>query len=175
MSASTQQPTRLSNATLASLPQGVGRPTYDRDRVSVGIVHFGVGGFHRAHEAMYVDRLMNRGLALGWGICGVGVLPADRRMREALGAQDGLYTLMVKNPDGTATVWMIEGNTPNGLLRRGFTKKSLEPGTEVMIKGYMARSGDFKANGSSMTFKDGRKLFLGSSSGDEDPTAKDGK
>jgi len=81
----------------------------------------------------------------------------------------------VKNPDGTSTVWMIEGNTPNGLLRRGFTKKSLEPGTEVMIKGYMAKSGDYKANGSSMTFKDGRKLFLGSSSGDEDPTAKDGK
>jgi mannitol 2-dehydrogenase len=67
----------------------------------VGIVHFGVGGFHRAHQAMYLDRLMNQGLALGWGICGVGVMPADQGMREALSAQDGLYTLMVKNPDGT--------------------------------------------------------------------------
>ena len=75
----------------------------------------------------------------------------------------------VKNPDGTTTEWMIEGNTPNGLLRRGFTKKSLEPGTEVIIRGYQARSGDNKANGSSMTFRDGRKLFLGSSAGDEEP------
>ncbi|HXP86186.1 MAG TPA: DUF6152 family protein [Bryobacteraceae bacterium] len=69
----------------------------------------------------------------------------------------------VKNDDGTETEWMIEGNTPNGLLRRGFTKKSLEPGTEVFVEGYRAKSGDFKANGSSITFKDGKKLFLGSS------------
>ena len=69
----------------------------------------------------------------------------------------------VKNDDGTETDWMIEGNTPNGLLRRGFTKKSLEPGTEVFVEGYRAKSGDFKANGSSITFKDGKKLFLGSS------------
>jgi hypothetical protein len=74
-----------------------------------------------------------------------------------------------KNPDGTTTEWMIEANTPNGLLRRGFTKKSLEEGTEVVIRGYQAKSGDNKANGSSMTFKDGKKLFLGSSSGDEEP------
>jgi hypothetical protein len=76
--------------------------------------------------------------------------------------------IAVKNPDGTTTEWMIEGNTPNGLLRRGFTKKSLEPGTEVMVTGYRARSGENKANGSSLTFKDGRRLFMGSSSGDEE-------
>ena len=76
-----------------------------------------------------------------------------------------------KNPDGTTTEWMIEANTPNGLLRRGFTKKSLEEGTEVIIRGYQAKSGDNKANGSTMTFKDGKKLFLGSSSGDEEPAA----
>ncbi len=69
----------------------------------------------------------------------------------------------VINADGTATEWMIEGNTPNGLLRRGFTKKSLDPGTEVLVEGYQAKSGDFKANGASITFKDGKKLFLGSS------------
>ena len=77
----------------------------------------------------------------------------------------------VKNPDGTSTTWMVEANTPNGLLRRGFTKKSLEEGTEVLVKGYQAKSGDNKINGSSMTFKDGKKLFLGSSSGDEEPIA----
>jgi mannitol 2-dehydrogenase len=90
----------LSATTLASLPPGIARPTYDRDRVQVGIVHFGVGGFHRAHQAMYVDRLMNQGIALDWGICGVGVMPGDRRMAEVLAAQNGLYTLVVKHPDG---------------------------------------------------------------------------
>jgi hypothetical protein len=77
----------------------------------------------------------------------------------------------VMNPDGTVTAWMIEGNTPNGLLRRGFTKHSLEKGTEVFVEGYRAKSGDFKANGSSITFKDGKKLFLGSSH-DEPPEAQ---
>jgi hypothetical protein len=80
----------------------------------------------------------------------------------------------VKNPDGTSSEWMVEGNTPNGLLRRGFTKKSLEPGTEVLIVGYRAKSGDLKINGSTMTFKDGRKLFLGSSAGDEEASPDKG-
>jgi mannitol 2-dehydrogenase len=64
-------------------------------------VHFGVGGFHRAHQAMYLDSLMNDGTALDWGITGVGLLPGDRRMHDVLHAQDCLYTLVVKDPDGT--------------------------------------------------------------------------
>src|SRR3954449_9625483 len=91
----------LCNANLASLDPQVATPAYDRPQVRVGIVHLGVGGFHRAHEAMYLDRLMNAGLASDWGICGVGVLPSDRPMAEALAAQDHLYTLVVKHPDGT--------------------------------------------------------------------------
>jgi len=78
----------------------VGRLTYDRAKARIGIVHFGVGGFHRAHQAMYLDQLMNRGEALDWGICGVGVMPADIRIRDALKSQDCLYSLMVKNPHG---------------------------------------------------------------------------
>ena len=73
----------------------------------------------------------------------------------------------VANSDGTSTTWMIEGNTPNGLIRRGFTKESLKKDTEVTVQGFQARSGENKANGSSITFNDGKKLFLGSSSGDE--------
>ena len=76
-------------------------PDYDRSKVSVGIVHLGVGGFHRAHQAMYLDRLMNEGTALDWGICGVGVLPGDRHMSEVMAAQDCLYTLVVKDNDGS--------------------------------------------------------------------------
>ena len=68
--------------------------------MTASIVHFGVGGFHRAHQAMYLDRLMNDGPALDWGICGVGALPHDRRIVDTLTAQDGLYTLVVKHPDG---------------------------------------------------------------------------
>ncbi|SNR60056.1 mannitol dehydrogenase family protein [Blastococcus mobilis] len=91
----------LNADTLPTLAGTVAIPTYDRRRVRTGMVHIGVGGFHRAHQAMYLDRLMNAGLAHDWGICGVGVLPADRRVRDAFAAQDGLYTLVVKHPDGS--------------------------------------------------------------------------
>ena len=91
----------LDTTTLSSLDGAVPTPTYDRRRVRTGIVHIGVGGFHRAHQAMYVDRLLEQGKAEEWGICGVGVLPSDRRMAEVMAAQDGLYTLVVKYPDGT--------------------------------------------------------------------------
>ncbi|MGH3851539.1 MAG: mannitol dehydrogenase family protein, partial [Pseudonocardiaceae bacterium] len=89
----------LNSATLAQLP--IATPSYDRDGVGIGIVHFGVGGFHRSHQAMYLDCLMRDGKALDWGICGVGVLPSDCRMKNVMAAQDCLYTLVVKHPDGS--------------------------------------------------------------------------
>ena len=88
--------TQLTNAQLSSLSIPV--PRYDRSQVGVGIVHFGVGGFHRAHQAMYVDALMDQGKALDWGICGVGVMPFDLKMRDAMVSQDCLYTLVLKDP-----------------------------------------------------------------------------
>jgi mannitol 2-dehydrogenase len=91
----------LAADSLPLLPDTVPVPRYDRDTVTTGVVHLGVGGFHRAHQAMYLDRLLSAGSARGWGICGVGVLPHDRRMKEVLTAQDGLYTLVEKHPDGT--------------------------------------------------------------------------
>src|SRR6266516_2218532 len=91
----------LSARTLASVADRLPTPAYDRSRVSSSVVHFGVGGFHRAHQAMYHDRLMNQEKALDWGICGVGVMAADQHMKEALDAQDGLYTLVLKHSDGT--------------------------------------------------------------------------
>ena len=69
----------------------------------------------------------------------------------------------VKGPDGTATRWMIEGGTPNTLLRRGITRNSLPAGTEVVVDGYRAKNGTNRANGRDITFPDGRKLFMGSS------------
>jgi mannitol 2-dehydrogenase len=97
----TGESTTLNAGSLRHLGAGVAVPTYDRERLTGGIVHFGVGGFHRAHQAMYLDSLMNDGTALDWGITGVGLLPGDRRMHDVLHAQDCLYTLVVKDPDGT--------------------------------------------------------------------------
>jgi mannitol 2-dehydrogenase len=94
----------------AELPEsadGIALPTYDRSRIRAGIVHFGVGGFHRAHQAMYLDRLMRDGKALDWGICGVGALPQDARMRDVMKAQNGLYTLVERAPDGSQAVTVI--------------------------------------------------------------------
>ena len=91
--------TALNQANLGSLSIPV--PSYDRSQVTVGIVHFGVGGFHRAHQAMYIDQLMEQGKALDWGICGVGVMPFDLKMKEAMHSQDCLYTLVLKAPDGS--------------------------------------------------------------------------
>jgi len=69
----------------------------------------------------------------------------------------------VTNDDGSKTVWMVEGGTPNTLFRRGFTQDSLAIGTEVVVDGYQAKDGSDKMNGRDLTFKDGTKLFMGSS------------
>jgi len=69
----------------------------------------------------------------------------------------------VKEGDGTIVRWMIEGGTPNTLLRRGLTRNSLPAGTEILVDGYRAKNGSNRANGRDVTFPDGRKLFLGSS------------
>jgi hypothetical protein len=75
----------------------------------------------------------------------------------------------VKGPDGKITSWMVEGGTPNILLRRGFSKQSLEKGTVVIVEGYQAKNGENRANGSNITFADGKRLFLGGSNPNEQP------
>jgi uncharacterized protein DUF6152 len=69
----------------------------------------------------------------------------------------------VKKPDGKVESWMIEGGTPNTLLRRGITRDSLTVGTEVLVDGYQAKDGTNRANGRDLTLKNGQKLFMGSS------------
>jgi Family of unknown function (DUF6152) len=68
----------------------------------------------------------------------------------------------VKGPDGKVVSWMVEGGSPNALLRRGFTKSALPAGTQILIEGYQAKDGSNRANGRDLTFADGRTLFLGS-------------
>lgn len=89
----------LRPATLHGLDRRVAVPTYDREALTRSIVHIGVGGFHRAHLATYVDELATAG-ATDWAIVGAGVLPHDVAMADALGAQDGLYTLVTRSEQG---------------------------------------------------------------------------
>ena len=96
---------RLNELLLPRLPSNVAAPAYDRRSVMPGIVHIGVGGFHRAHEAVYLDDLMAQGAGQGWGVCGVGLRPADKAMRDALVPQDCLYTVVTRSAqDDTARV-----------------------------------------------------------------------
>ncbi|MCO4253796.1 mannitol dehydrogenase family protein [Pseudarthrobacter cellobiosi] len=120
----------LTNATLPGLPEALGKPSYDRSALTAGIVHFGVGGFHRAHQAMYLDRLMDSGLARDWAICGVGVLPGDARMKQVMDNQDCLYTLVVKNPNGTR-----EGRVIGSIIEYLFAPEDPEAVIEKMASG----------------------------------------
>jgi mannitol 2-dehydrogenase len=93
--------TALSASTLGRLGAGVSVPRYDRSQVTTGIAHISVGNFHRSHQAMYIDTLMNGGAAMDWGICGIGLQPSNAAMRDVMAAQDGLYTLVIRHGDGT--------------------------------------------------------------------------
>ncbi|WP_460695837.1 mannitol dehydrogenase family protein [Nocardia thraciensis] len=109
------------------------RPGYDRTGLATGLVHFGVGGFHRAHQAMYVDRLLERGGSREWAICGVGVLPGDRAMRDVLVRQDFEYTLSVVRPDrwetrmiGSIVDYLYAPDDPEAVL-----DKLADPATRI--------------------------------------------
>jgi mannitol 2-dehydrogenase len=93
--------TALNEQNLKQLDGAVSLPRYDRSQVSTGIVHLSVGNFHRAHQAMYIDTLMNDGQAMDWGICGIGLQPSNAAMRDVMAAQDGLYTLVLRHGDGS--------------------------------------------------------------------------
>jgi len=91
-------PVRLSNANLASLPPSVDIPRYDRAGLRPGLVHIGLGNFHRAHQAWYTHRLMQQGMAQDWAILGAGVMTQDAATRDRLKAQDCLTTLIELSP-----------------------------------------------------------------------------
>ena len=113
----------------------VARPDYDRSRIRVGIVHIGVGGFHRAHQALAVDRLLRQGEAYDWGICGIGLMPGDRRMQQVMADQDGCYTLVEKSPDGgwsarvigSIVAYLFAPDDPEAVLER-----LADPGTRIV-------------------------------------------
>lgn len=116
---------KLNTENLSQLPERILRPVYDRGQVKQGIVHIGVGGFHRAHQAIYTEMLLSRGKASEWGICGVGLRSEDRAMQEVLASQDYLYTLYELG-DGDDTQIQVVGVIGDFLLA--------EDGTEALIR-----------------------------------------
>jgi len=123
-------------------------------------------------------------LSIGIAVLGLLVAAAPALAHHAFGAEfdtarpialRGTVTMMewvnphswihidVKGPDGTPVNWMIEGGSPNSLMRLGFTKNALLPGMEIVVDGYQAKDGTNKGVGRSLTFADGRKLFLSES------------
>ncbi len=133
----------------------VAQPEYRREDLRIGVVHIGVGNFHRAHQAMYLDRLLNGGEAADWAICGVGLLPFDGRVRDALRGQGMRYTLVERSPDGAAAARSIASivdflyapDDPEAVFER-----LADPGTRIVTLtitegGYnLADGGEFDAD-----------------------------
>ena len=118
-------PTKLSNANLSSLPANIRVPTYDRRRIGQRIAHIGVGGFHRAHQGVYNDDLFQQEGPSEWGLCGIGLLPADSRIGDVLCSQDYLYTVVERSAAGdTARVigsiqnFLHAPSDPNAVLEK---------------------------------------------------------
>ncbi len=111
---------KLSLASLRGLGATVAAPHYARSSLSAGIVHFGVGNFHRAHLAVYLDDLFNMGLDQDWAIVGAGVMPSDEVMRQKLASQDYLTTIVEQDANFTAarvTAPMIDFIPPADRVR----------------------------------------------------------
>jgi mannitol 2-dehydrogenase len=101
-SVGSHSPIKLNQSALSSLSNHARIPQYNRQKITSGIFHIGVGGFHRAHQALYLDNYFEQNPASDWGITGVGLLEQDQRMRDALQSQDCLYTLVERSAAGDA-------------------------------------------------------------------------
>lgn len=131
---------RLNNAALAALPSDVARPAYDRAAARVGVVHLGVGAFHRAHQAVYTDDAMARG-GLDWGIAGVSLRSPDTR--DALQPQDGLYVVASRDASGESLrvvgsqlATLVASEDPEALLALMATAQVRIVSLTVTEKGY---------------------------------------
>ena len=102
---------RLSRAALPSFSSQISSPNYSPQQLKPGIVHIGVGNFHRAHQAVYLDQLFRLGKSLDWALVGTGVMPGDRVMGQTLAQQDYLTTVVEQSAAGykaTVTGSMID-------------------------------------------------------------------
>jgi mannitol 2-dehydrogenase len=125
---------RLTNSSLSDLPKDVATPAYDRSRLTAGIVHIGVGNFHRAHMARYTDDLFGKGRDHDWAILGAGVRPTDAAMREKLEAQDWLTTAVELGPDWTRArvVGSMIGFVPVEADNRALIRAMAQPAIRIV-------------------------------------------
>lgn len=128
-----QEIIKLNANNLPLLPKAVATPAYDRSKIKTGIVHIGVGSFHRAHEAFYTDQVLQHKDVTDWGICGIALLDTDRKIFETLVNQDGLYTLMITQSDGTLAARVI-GSIIEYLFAPGNPEAVLEKMADPDIK-----------------------------------------
>ena len=163
--------TALNAGNLEEVAAHVPVPSYDRTALRTGIVHLGVGGFHRAHEAMYVDSLLGAGQAREWGITGVGLLPQDKRMHEVMEAQDCLFTLVVKNSDGSLEPrvigsivdYLFAPDDPEAVLSR-----MADPDTRVVS--LTITEGGYHVNQATGSFDDSDPAIRADIKADQPPT-----
>ena len=141
----------LNLQTLDALPDGVRRPAYTRADLSAGIVHIGLGNFHRAHQAWYLHRLMDQGLAQDWAILGAGVRAADAAQRDKILAQDCLTTLIELDPSGKSAevtgsmIGFIPVEPQNGALIAQMSDPAIRIVALTVTEGgyYIAADGGF--------------------------------
>ena len=146
---------KLSNATLSQLPDEIKRPRYDRSAIKPGVVHIGVGNFHRAHQAWYLQQLFNDQRGFDWGIVGAGVRQSDATQREKLTAQDYLTTLIELDPAGVSAevvgsiIDFIPVEEDNGALIRQLAHPNIRVVTLTVTEGgyyQLPASGEFDAS-----------------------------
>ena len=126
---------QLNQRNIFKIKKQLSCPTYSRQTLKTGIVHIGIGGFHRAHQAYYLHQLLGKYPKSGWGICGVGIREGDRTMYDILKKQNGLYTLIVQHPNGTVKSEVI-GAIKEMLLAVDTPKKVIDkmahPDTKIV-------------------------------------------
>ena len=123
---------KLNEINLGLLSKDIKAPQYDRLKVGQGIVHIGVGGFHRAHQTVYTEDLFDQGEDLQWGFCGIGLLEHDSKMRDVMQAQNHLYTLLVRSVAGD--VPRIVGSIVNYLFAPGNENAVIEKMADMETK-----------------------------------------
>lgn len=125
----------LNQTNISKIGTQITVPSYNREQLKTGIVHIGVGGFHRSHEAYYIHQLLQKHGVTDWAICGVGLREADRNMANVLKDQDNLYTLVTQHPDGKVdsevigaiTEYLLAVDTPQLVI-----DKMAHPNTKIV-------------------------------------------
>ncbi len=144
---------KLNNATIAQLGEHIAHPTYPRQALGHGIVHIGVGGFHRAHEAVYTERFLRLTQDQNWGICGIGLRESDRAMAQVLREQDYLYSLMelgqAEHPRveviGAISDYLFAPDSPSAVLEKLASPQTRIVSLTITEGGYLLddHSGEF--------------------------------